>query len=85
MSFVTEITLKRSVEAQERRYNEMLDAAEFEIKCREYLWGKDVEDAPCAHGCRIFCPAPKAIVKKGDCLKWCMLREARLKVESEMD
>ena len=68
---------------------EWKDAAEFEIRCREYLFGKDIEDAPCAHGMMIFCPAPAYIRHnpglKGGCLEWCLLREARLKVEEEMD
>lgn len=59
------------------------DAAEFEARVAAKLSRMDWEDVPCAHGMSLFCP------KKGgphiNCGAWCLMREARLAVEAEME
>ena len=59
------------------------DAAEFEARVAAKLSRMDWEDVPCAHGMSLFCP------KKGgphiNCGAWCLMREARLAVETEME
>ena len=59
------------------------DAAEFEARVAAKLTKMDIEDVPCAHGMKLFCPK-----KNGPdvyCGAWCLVREARLAVEEEMD
>lgn len=58
------------------------DAAEFEARVSKYLARGDMEDVPCAHGMKIFCPRPPFAGKL--CGDWCRLRESRLAVEREM-
>ena len=59
------------------------DAAEFEARVAAKLASMDYADVPCAHGMRIFCPRPGKA--KQDCGTWCLMREARLAVEAEME
>ena len=67
-------------------YVDAKDNKEFEHRVKEYLREHDdVEDTPCAHGMRIFCPAKHMGAPFLGCAKWCMLREARLHVEREME
>lgn len=58
------------------------DAAKFEALVAKELTALDYEDVPCAHGMGFFCPKPPFAGK--DCARWCLLREARLKVERMM-
>ena len=58
------------------------DAAEFEARVAAYLAGHGVEDVPMRPWDGIFCPNPPFMGK--DCIKWCLLRDARLAVEREM-
>lgn len=58
------------------------DAAKFEALVAKELTALDYEDVPCAHGMGFFCPKPPFAGK--DCTRWCLLREARLKVERMM-
>ena len=58
-------------------------AAEFEARVAAKLASMDYEDVPCAHGMKIFCPRPDK--PKQDCGTWCLMREARLAVEAEME
>lgn len=67
-------------------YPDMDDNKEFERRVKMYLRKhNDVEDTPCAHGMTLFCPAKRIGAPFLGCWKWCMLREARLHVEQEMD
>lgn len=59
------------------------DAAEFEARAKVIALHIDIEDAPCAHGMTMFCPA-KHFKGKG-CGDWCRMRMAHLQVEQEMD
>ena len=65
------------------RGGDFRDAAEFEARVAAKLSRMDWEDVPCAHGMSLFCP------KKGgphiNCGSWCLMREARLAVEAEME
>lgn len=67
-------------------YVDANDNREFERRAKKYLREhSDVEDTPCAHGMKIFCPAKHTGAPFLGCAKWCMLREARLHVEREME
>ena len=59
------------------------DAAEFEARAKIIALHLDIEDVPCAHGMRMFCPA-KHFKGKG-CGDWCRMRMAHLQAEKEMD
>ena len=58
-------------------------AAEFEARAKIIALHLDIEDVPCAHGMRMFCPA-KHFKGKG-CGDWCRMRMAHLQAEKEMD
>lgn len=60
-----------------------MDSAEFEARVAQKLLTLDCEDVPCGHGMTVFCPNPP--FKNKDCGAWCLLREARLQVEKEME
>ena len=59
------------------------DAAEFEARAKIIALHLDIEDVPCAHGMRMFCPA-KHFKGKG-CGDWCRMRMAHLQAEEKMD
>ncbi len=65
------------------KIQELQDALEFEARVAQKLLTLDCEDVPCGHGMTIFCPNPP--FKNKDCGAWCLLREARLQVEKEME
>lgn len=56
------------------------DAAKFAERVALWLLSHDSEDAPCANGQAIFCPRPP--LAGSGCGKWCLLRSARLAVET---
>lgn len=61
------------------------NAEEFERRVKKKLKSWDVEDVPCAHGMRIFCPIKHKKTPFLGCGEWCLLRQARLEVEAEME
>lgn len=64
-------------------HSDYRDAAEFEARAKIIALHLDIEDVPCAHGMRMFCPA-KHFKGKG-CGDWCRMRMAHLQAEKEMD
>lgn len=75
-------------DCSERRYIESMypdyyDALVFESRVKIKLISMDYNDVPCAHSMKALCP------RKGGsfpgCGNWCLLREAELMVEAEME
>lgn len=60
-----------------------IDALMFESRVKIKLISMDYNDVPCAHSMKALCP------RKGGsfpgCGNWCLLREAELMVEAEME
>lgn len=64
-------------------YPDYYDALMFESRVKIKLISMDYNDVPCAHSMKALCP------RKGGsfpgCGNWCLLREAELMVEAEME
>lgn len=64
-------------------YPDYYDALMFESRVKLKLISMDYNDVPCAHSMKALCP------RKGGsfpgCGNWCLLREAELMVEEEME
>lgn len=64
-------------------YPDYYDALIFESRVKLKLLDLDYSDLPCAHSMTMFCPRKGGSFYR--CGDWCLLREAEIMVEEEME